>query len=223
MPQDLDITIANEPVKLLAERAALLVDHSTLIVADLHLGTPETHRSLAVSMPEGIAEEALDRLERIVAKWQPKRLTLLGDLVQLAENPDEPLIAAFTRWRQRINLPISMIGSHAEASGTIPRSWRIDDDGEHRRIGSLELRHHPRPDDGESTDQDPMLIAGHRHPVISLGSGSKRTLAHAFVLEPRQLILPAFTPFARGVRVSPGTSGSVYAISNGSVAEIHGD
>lgn len=68
-----------------------------------------------------------------------------------------------------------------------------------------------------------MLIAGHRHPVISLGSGSKRTLAHAFVLEPRQLILPAFTPFARGVRVSPGTSRSVYAISNGSVAEIHGD
>ena len=88
MPQDLDITIANEPVKLLAERAALLVDRGTLIVADLHLGTPETHRSLAVSMPEGIAEEALDRLERIVAKWHPKRLTLLGDLVQLAENPD---------------------------------------------------------------------------------------------------------------------------------------
>jgi metallophosphoesterase superfamily enzyme len=223
MPQDLDITIANEPVKLLAERAALLVDRGTLIVADLHLGTPETHRSLAVSMPEGIAEEALDRLERIVAKWQPKRLTLLGDLVQLTEDPDEPLIAAFTRWRHRINLPISMIGSHAEASGTIPPSWRIDDDGEHRRIGPLELRHHPRPDDGESKDESPTLIAGHRHPVISLGSGSQRTLAHAFVLEPRQLILPAFTPYARGIRVRPGTLRSIYAISDGSVAEIHGD
>jgi len=222
MPQDLDITIANEPVKLLAERAALLVDRGTLVVADLHLGTPETHRSLAVSMPEGIAEEALDRLERIVARWHPKRITLLGDLVQLTEDPDEPLIAAFTRWRHRINLPISIIGSHAEASGTIPRSWRIDDDGEHRRIGPLELRHHPRPDDGESTDQDPMLIAGHRHPVISLGSGSQRTLAHAFVLEPRQLILPAFTPYARGVRVRPAASRSIYAIADGSVAEIHG-
>ena len=226
MPQDLDITIAGEPVKLLADRAALLVDRSHLIIADLHLGTPETHRSLAVSMPEGIAEEALDRLERIVARWRPKRITLLGDLVQLADDPDDPddpLIAAFTRWRHRINLPISMIGSHAEASGTIPPSWRIDDDGEHRRIGPLELRHHPRPDDGESTDQDPMLIAGHRHPVISLGSGSQRTLAHAFVLEPRQFILPAFTPYARGVRVRPAASRSVYAIANGSVAEIHGD
>ncbi|MDG2020908.1 MAG: hypothetical protein P8J59_03060 [Phycisphaerales bacterium] len=223
MPQDLEITIAGEPVKLLGDRAALLVDRGVLIVADLHLGTPETHRSLAVSMPEGIAEEALDRLERIIATWHPKRLMLLGDLVQLAENPNDPLIVAFTRWRHRINLPISMIGSHAEASGTIPPSWRIDDDGEHRRIGPFELRHHPRADDAEPRDDVPMLIAGHRHPVIPLGSGLKRTLAHAFILEPRQLILPAFTPYARGVRVRPTTSRSVYAIADGAVAEIHGD
>ena len=223
MPQDLDITIAGEPVKLLAERAALLVDRSNLVIADLHLGTPETHRSLAVSMPEGIAEEALDRLERIVARWQPKRITLLGDLVQLAEDPDDPLIVGFARWRHRINIPISMIGSDSEASGTIPPSWRIDDDGEHRRIGPFELRHHPRADDGESTDDDSMLIAGHRHPVIPLGSGSKRTLAHAFVLEPHQLILPAYTPYARGIRVRSGTSRSIYAIANGSVSEIHED
>ena len=180
-------------------------------------------------LPQGIAEEALDRLERIVARWHPKRLTLLGDLVQLADDPDdpdepdEPLIAAFTRWRQRINLPISMIGSHAEATTTIPGSWRIDDDGECRRIGRLELRHHPRPGDAASTDDATTIIAGHLHPVISLGSGSRRTLAPAFVLGRRQLILPAFAPYARGVRVRPDESHAVYAIKDNSVLEIHED
>jgi DNA ligase-associated metallophosphoesterase len=221
MPQDLDITIANEPVKLLAERAALLVDRGTLIVADLHLGTPETHRSLAVSMPEGIAEEALDRLERIVAKWQPKRLTLLGDLVQLTGDPDDPLIHTFARWRNRISLPISMIGGHAEAASTIPASWRIDDDGEHRRLGRFELRHHPKPRDAESTKDTETIIAGHLHPVISLGTGSRRTLAPAFVFGRGQLILPAFAPYARGVRVQPDGSSAVYAIKENSVIEIH--
>jgi uncharacterized protein len=148
-------------------------------------------------LPQGIAEEALDRLELVITKWHPKRLTLLGDLVRFTGDPVDPLIDLFARWRNRISLPISMIGGDAEATTTIPGSWRIDDDGECRRIGRLELRHHPRPGDAASTDDATTIIAGHLHPVISLGSGSRRTLAPAFVLGRRQLILPAFAPYAR--------------------------
>lgn len=174
-------------------------------------------------LPQGIAEEALDRLELVITKWHPKRLTLLGDLVRFTGDPVDPLIDLFARWRNRISLPISMIGGDAEATTTIPGSWRIDDDGECRRIGRLELRHHPRPGDAASTDDATTIIAGHLHPVISLGSGSRRTLAPAFVLGRRQLILPAFAPYARGVRVRPDESHAVYAIKDNSVLEIHED
>ena len=57
-----------------------------------------------------------------------------------------------------------------------------------------------------------------KHPFDPLGTGSRRTLAPAFVFGQGQLILPAFAPdapyapYARGVRVRPDGSSAVYAI-----------
>ena len=222
MPEDLDIQWAGETVRLLPERAMYLPDRDILLVADLHLGKAETYRSLGVPMPEGIAEESLDRLERAARRTSPAEIVVLGDLVHCEEGMEDPVIELFEHWRRRVPNTISLIGGNHDAGVSIPRSWRIELDGEARRLGPFLLRHEPRPFDQEVDDDDPFVIAGHLHPVLSIGTGARRVLAHAFVVDPRQAILPAFTPFARGARVQPDPDRGrrVLPIADGQVVEF---
>ncbi|MCP4836769.1 MAG: ligase-associated DNA damage response endonuclease PdeM [Phycisphaera sp.] len=221
MTNDLDLTIANEPARLLAERAMLLPERGTLLVSDLHFGKAETYRSLGVPMPEGIAEESLERLERAIHRSGADRVVILGDLVHCEEGMEEPVVELFERWRRRVTLPISLVGGNHDAEVVIPRSWRIDDDGDERALGPFLLRHEPRPSTRTVTTDSPFVLAGHLHPVLSIGSGARRVLAHAFMVEPDQAVLPAFTPFARGARVKPEPARGrrVFAVAEGCVVE----
>ena len=181
MPGDLDITLDDESVQLLPERAAFVVEHRTVLVADLHLGKAETYRSLGVPMPEGIAEESLERLESVIRRIEAERVVVLGDLVHCEEGMEDPIIELVERWRRRVTLPISLVGGNHDAEVSIPRSWRIDDDGEQVRLGNLMLRHHPLERLEEKDSKAPFVVAGHLHPMLSLGTGARRVLAHAFV------------------------------------------
>jgi DNA ligase-associated metallophosphoesterase len=220
MPHHLDIQWAGETVRLLPERAMFLPTHRTLLVADLHLGKAETYRSLGVPMPEGIAEESLDRLERAVRHTDPASIVVLGDLVHCEEGMEDPVIELFEHWRRRVTVTMSLVGGNHDAGVSIPRSWRIENDGFERRLGPFLLRHEPRPFDQPVDDDDPFVIAGHLHPVLSMGTGLRRVLAHAFVVEPRQAVLPAFTPFARGARVRPRPDRRILAIADEQVVEV---
>ena len=219
MTTDLDLTIAGQPVRLLPERAVLLCEPSVLVLSDLHLGKADTHRSLGIDIPEGVIEESLERLEHMVLRTRPQKVMILGDLVQCEEGMEEPVVELFERWRRRVTVPMSLIGGDHEIDVSIPRSWRIDDDGQRQRVGPFLLQHEPESSPGE--EDTPFVLAGHRHPVLSLGSGIHRVLAHAFVIDPHQLILPAFTPFARGARVQPDVDRPrrVFPITDGRVSE----
>lgn len=220
MPKDLTITLQDEPSVLMPERAMHLPDRGTLLVADLHLGKAETYRSLGVPMPEGIAEESLERLEIAILRARPERVVVLGDLVHCEEGMEDPIIDLMTRWRRRVSLPMSLVGGNHDANVSIPRSWRIEDDGDSRTVGPFLLRHEPRSQQHQSRPDEPFVIAGHLHPVLSAGSGARRVLAHAFVVDPHQAILPAFTPFARGARVAPNERRRVHVIADGTVASV---
>ena len=222
MTPHLDLTIAEESVRLLPERAIFLSPRGLLVLADLHLGKAGTHRSLGIEMPEGVVEESLERLETIVHRTEARRIVILGDLVECEEGMEEPVVDLFARWRRRVTIPISLIGGDHEVDVSIPRAWRIDDDGAESRIGPFLLRHEPPPPGGSGDHQPEFLISGHRHPVVSMGTGARRVLAHAFVKDPGQLILPAFTPFARGSRVRPDEDQRrrVFPISDGRVEEF---
>ena len=220
--KDLELELDGTTVRLLPERAMFLPGLGVLLVADLHLGKAETYRSLGVPMPDGIAEESLDRLEHAARRTNPREIVVLGDLVHCEDGMEDPIIELFEQWRRRVPTTMSLIGGNHDVGVSIPRSWRIEIDGEARRLGPFQLRHEPRPFDERATDDAAFLIAGHLHPVLSLGTGARRVLAHAFLVEPGQAVLPAFTPFARGARVQPDPSNGrrVFPIADGRVIEI---
>jgi uncharacterized protein len=62
------ITLAGVTVDLLADKALLLPDSRTLIVADLHWGKAAAYRALGVPIPHGTTRSGLNRLDSVLTR-----------------------------------------------------------------------------------------------------------------------------------------------------------
>jgi len=200
---------------LLPERAALVPETGTLLVADLHLDKPAAYRREGVAMPEGILEESLVRLASLASRPEVREILVLGDLLHHRHGADRETADRFARWRREHPLRMALVGgNHDRAAGRHLEAWSIEDAGARYRLGNLELVHDPR------SASRPPAVAGHLHPVASIARGPRRFKLPAFVVTREVVVLPAFTAFASGERVAPEVGDRVYAIAEGRVVEV---
>ena len=80
----MDIEVGGALLRLLPQRAALLPDHGTLLVADAHIGKAVSFRRLGVPVPHGTTAENLARLDDLLAATAARRIVFLGDLLHSA-------------------------------------------------------------------------------------------------------------------------------------------
>ena len=66
---------------VLAERALFWQEKGMLIIADLHLGKSDIFRRHGIPVPHEVQRQDLQRLHRILQKWKPQELVILGDFV----------------------------------------------------------------------------------------------------------------------------------------------
>lgn len=211
------LELGGESIRLLPERAALVESTRTLLVADLHVDKSAAYRRQGIPIPEGILEESLARLEQAIDRTSAREVVILGDLLHAARGPDEDSRGRVAAWRRSRDLPMRLVGgNHDRAAARILDEWAIEGVGSMLRIGdSLELRHDPT----HAAAHRP-TIAGHLHPMAALGGGSRRLLLACFHLAARALVLPAFTAFARGVRVDPQPGDRVFVVAERRVLEV---
>lgn len=216
-------TAAGEPIiefagcrlRLLASRAALDEASGTLLVADLHLDRSESARRHGGAAPDGVLLETLLRLERLVARFDPARVVVLGDLLHDARGPQAAVVETVAAWRRRCPVAMELVGgNHDRAAGKVLGAWAIRDLGPSVRLGQALLRHDPASGGSRPT------IAGHLHPMAELSRGARRLLLPCFRLAARSLVLPAFTAFARGVRFRPSPTARLFAIAEERVLEV---
>ncbi len=72
---------------------------------------------------------------------------------------------------------------------------------------------------GEQCGSDVYTISGHLHPMVRLEGRVDSLLLPCFVIGAQVAVLPAFTPFARGVRMHTDT-GRIFAVAAGDVIEV---
>ncbi|MGH7957366.1 MAG: metallophosphoesterase [Opitutaceae bacterium] len=186
----------------LDSRLALwLPAEGVLVVADLHWGYAASHRARGNLLPWWGDGEIEQRLEALLGDYHPAEMIWLGDCVHAAEGAARA--EAFLR---RSPVPITAL------AGNHDRRWRSAVQASAVR-GSYFFHH------GDTTPAQPpacVEVIGHHHPAVSWGDGAgSRLKLPALVVSARQLILPAFSPWAAGSpwSVNPERKETLWAIA----------
>lgn len=215
----MDVEIRGISLRLLPQRAALLVEADTLLVADAHLGKAASFRRLGVPVPEATTGENLERLSALVADTGARRIVFLGDLVHSARSHAADTVEAITAWRRRLaHLELTLVrGNHDRHAGPPPADWGLEVVDGPLPLGGLLLAHEPQP------DPRGYVLAGHLHPCAVLGGRAHdRLRLPCFHFGAEVGVLPAFGSFT-GMHVVPRTPGDwVYVIAGADVSLLPG-
>lgn len=211
------IEVAGQAMVLLPQKAALLPQSHTLLIADAHIGKATSFRALGVPVPGGTTSETLAGIATLVARHEVRRIVFLGDFLHSARAHAAATLAAVGRWRAQLGaLQLVLVrGNHDDRAGDPPAELGFEVVDEPLREGGLALCHHPRPVDGA------FVIAGHLHPCVSVhGRARERLRLPCFHGFDRMLVLPAFGSFT-GMHPVRRTSGDrVFAVAGDAVREL---
>jgi DNA ligase-associated metallophosphoesterase len=206
---------AHRGLSLLVERAVWHAPSRTLWVADVHLGKAATYRALGQPAPTGTTRENLSRLTALVEAQNAARLVFLGDLFH-ARRSYAAISDMFLAWRNRHrDLAIVLVrGNHDLRAGDPSPDMRIEMASEPYATGTIEGRHLPLEESEALRETGATVLAGHIHPTIRLrGPGRDSMRFPCFLLQGRQVILPAFGEFTGGAAFNHGPMTGICAIT----------
>ena len=213
----LELLLGATRLGLLPQRAALLIDHATLLVADAHIGKAVSFRSLGVPVPRGTTTQTLQRLSDAVAASGARRVVFLGDLLHSAHAHAPATLDAFAQWRRRhADLELLLVrGNHDDRAGDPPASLGVTAMDEPWRLGAIALCHHPQ------TLLDAYVLAGHLHPCVVLGGrAGQRLRLPCFHFGANHGVLPAFGDFTGMHAIRPAPGERVFAIADDRVMAL---
>lgn len=194
MPGALELTLAGEPVQVLADRALFWPRRQRLLVADVHLGKGNIFRAAGIAVPSGGTGHDLDRMDRVLRQSGAGELWILGDFLHGARHLDvEQAWCRLLSAHPQVEVAV-VAGNHdralkAAALGIALLPGDVVD-------GPFRFRHHPL---GDRAGGGAHVLCGHLHPVVRL-PGLPRQYP-AFLLGEGQTVLPAFSAFTGGWRI----------------------
>ena len=213
---ELTITLCDETILLLAERAFFWPRRRMLVIADPHFGKAATFRAGGLPVPEATTTVMLDRLTALLARTQAERLLCLGDLLHARAGRGEATLAAVTAWRRaHAQVAFQLVrGNHDAHAGDPPPDWAITCVDEPSIEAPFAWRHHPAP------DATAYAIAGHLHPAVRLnGTGRQSTTLPCFYFGADHGVLPAFGEFTGTALVRPAVGERVFVLVGQSIIE----
>ncbi len=184
--------------------ALWLPDSKTLVVADLHLGYSWAQRRKGELGPL-VDEQTRTRILAVVNELSPSRVVFLGDIVHAPRPcPEE------RQWIEAVLTEISVRAELISVRGNHDRSFshefahlpvRMQENWAQNSI--LAMHGDRLPPSG--TKRQETLILGHLHPSLTIhdaaGAGQRLPV---FLVNQACIVLPAFSPFARGYNLADG-------------------
>jgi DNA ligase-associated metallophosphoesterase len=213
----LEVDVAGVRLRLLAQRAAYLIDERCLLVADAHIGKAVSFRRLGVPVPQGTTTQTLQTLSRAIEASGARRVVFLGDLLHSAHAHAPATLQALAQWRERhAALELLLVrGNHDDHAGDPPAALGVQALDEPLHLGGLALCHHPQPRD------EAYVLAGHLHPCVVLGGRAHQRLRlPCFHFGAKVGVLPAFGEFTGMHAVRPGPGERIYLVSGDAVQPL---
>jgi DNA ligase-associated metallophosphoesterase len=212
----LALEVVGESVRLSANRALHLPEHSAVIVADLHWGKSATFRANGMLVPPGVTAHDLERLTQVLSDTAAERLIVVGDMLHAKVGRHERTLKAIATWRaQHASLAMVLVrGNHDERAGDPPAEWKIECVDGPLLVGGFACQHHPGVHDTH------YVLAGHLHPHALLrGRGRQGLRLPCFAFGARGAVLPAFTSFTGSGAYIPDASDKLFVIADGEVLQ----
>lgn len=185
-----DVRIAND-------RCVLLEGGRTAVIGDLHLGYEKALEDEGIYLPRINTGTIRDSLNRIIVRYEPERVVLLGDIkhdFRRSERGASSEIRGILDLLAEAAEVFVIKGNHDNYIQNILAGKDIVAT-DHLDIAGYRLEH------GHVDSGKRPVIIGHEHPSVRIpGSGSGGTKIHCFVFARKEgvLVLPPFSPFSMG-------------------------
>ena len=200
---------------LLPERALLVPDHKTLIVADWHLGKGTHFRKAGIFMPSASVDKDVLRVQSLLDRHAVHTVVFLGDLFHSDLNSEWH---SFERLRaaNRSTRFILTRGNHDILPDELLRKAMLEVVDRYTVAPGIYCTHQP-----ESAPFGWLNIAGHVHPGYRIQLKARQSFAlPCFYYCPRTLVLPAFGSFTGLHLVSKLPQNQVYGIAGDEVIAV---
>lgn len=185
---------------------------NSVILSDVHLGKIAHFRKHGAALPADAQFENYSRLSRLIARYSPEQVLIIGDLFHSTLNSEWPVFEQFIRSHQtRYRL---IVGNHdiIDPSRFSALAIEVSDT---LNLDHIHFSHFP---DHQSPNY---RISGHLHPAIRLNiSSSERRTLKCFYIKNNQLVLPSFGYFTGNARIKRSEVDQVYVIAEDQVIAI---
>ena len=193
--------MAEHGLELHSEGAALLLDHNTLVVADLHLGCEAALEYEGLSLPRMQTHRLRQLLTDMVRQLRPEALVVAGDLKHnfsrnLVQEWND--VVDFMRSISALTEVSVVRGNHDNYLNAILSELQIPLRKE-IRIGRHRIMH------GHSGMAQGPTVMGHLHPCMALSDDVGGRIKQPCFLHDRRsstLVLPAMSIVSPGVDVA---------------------
>ena len=196
-----DISLS-EGIKLCAEQAIYIRADDTLAISDLHLGYEAALQAQHVAIPRFQLEPMVERLEKLLARFNPERIIINGDMKhEFSKNINQEWDEVETILDMLAYREIIIVrGNHDNYLQTIlaKRNIRMMDSITLPASQITFLHGHKK------IESNGMKIFAHEHPVLRFRDevGAQITLPCFLYDEASQiLVMPAFSPLASGTNI----------------------
>ena len=190
-----------------------------LAVADLHFGLEISARRRGALVPEFGMEEVERRLSSLLRDYKPRKLIIVGDLVE-----DRASALSALGLLKRLRLESAEAGRPFEV---------ILVEGNHDRHGldpgltvphfvteTFCFYHGDRPEPAAAMGK--ISVIGHFHPATTMRDGAGlRLKLPAFVQDGSLWTLPAFSPWAAGMEWNYAAAARIYALGHGRILPVN--
>ena len=176
-------------VTITNDRCLLLEEGPTAVIGDLHLGYESALESEGMFIPRTNTESVRDALNRIIDKYEPARIVLLGDIKH-----------DFRRSSYQSREDVVIKGNHDNFLQNILSGIGINA-LDYIDIMGYRLEH------GHVDSGIRPVIIGHEHPSVKIPgelSGSMKLQCFVVSRKDGVIVIPPFSPFASGNDLNPG-------------------
>lgn len=213
------IRLMDTMLTLLPERALLLPDYDTLVVADWHLGKSTHFRKAGIFMPPVSVDKDVLRLQSVLDRFAVHTVVFLGDLFHSDLNSEWLAFERFRAANRSIRFVLTR-GNHDILPDELMRRAAVEVVDHYTAAPRMYCTHHPQ----SNSPIGWLNIAGHVHPgCLVSNAGRQRYRLPCFYHHGPTLLLPAFgtltglhlMPHRSGARIFPVVGGSVWELKKG--------